>query len=386
MPNLPLDANDEDILQRGLRRPSLDDTLLPVNETFTAVKSQYDNFAPGIVSTDNIWPLKNASELANLTSAQRREFLEQRGLAPPADSIPLGQELSGLDQIVQDLGNPDGSVGTQQLAEAGLFTEKLDNIQSKLDAALANGGNIPTDSYGQVLQGPTTQPLPVTTPPPGGSYNPPGTQPQSSSNSVYNYTPIELYNDRYDFLTGQIIRKGIATGAKGGVGSEDSPGNTITSQGPSVDQQTEASLPPANVGPNDTSTETLDDANTTESALSNRLDSQGTPSSRLDGKDGDLYSPKPEGRLSNRLDSKGETPPPPPPPKLSSKLDTKGSHRASRNEIIASRRQSGSDIKFARANGETLVRHRRPDGTYYAGPPKKNRNKQLPQRARDLGF
>lgn len=380
MPNLPLDANDEDILQRGLRRPSLDDTLLPINNAFTAVRSQYDNFAPGVLSTDNIWPLRNAAELANLLPAQRREFLEQRGLAPPADAIPSNVNVPGLDQIVQELGSTDSSLATQQLAEAGLFTERLDDIQSRLDAALAAGGNIPTDSYGQTLQGPTTQPLPVTAPPPGGSYSPPGTQPQSSSNSVYNYTPIDLYDDRYDFLTGQIVRKGIATGAKGGVGSEGGFGNTLPSQGPSTDQQSEIQPIPPNVGPNDTAQ--YDDAILRQARLQ-ELDAFGGTGenvnddlTRSNTSDSDT-----EARLG--IDPRGQDQRNVPPRTENS---TPRAEQAPRTEIIASRRRATQDIRSARANGQNLVRLRRPDGTYYAGPPQNANNRQLPQRARDLGF
>lgn len=369
MPNLPLDANDEDLIQRGLRRPSLDEDLLPLNSTFTAVRASYDNSAPGLVSTDNIWTQRAAEELAALSTTQRREYLEQRGLIPPADAIPYDQTISGLDDVLAELGTP--------------VEDRLAALNNTLDQALST----PIDSYGQSLNGPTTQPRPITAPSPGGSVTTVGTQPSQGSRNVYTYTPIDLYDDRYDFATGQIIRKGIATGAKGGTGQEE--GSTIGPVGLS-DSQSETPQVPPSISPNDTSTEQYDDAILREARQEENAPqgtaSQGTATSRLDGKDGDLYSPKPEGRLSNRLDSKGETPPPPPPPKLSSKLDTKGSHRASRQEIIASRRQSGSDIRFARANGETLVRHRRPDGTYYAGPPKNVSNKRLPQRARDMGF
>lgn len=367
MPNLPLDANDEDILQRGLRRPSIDDVLLPLNETYQAVRSQYDNFASGLLSTDNIWPLRNAAEISNLLPAQRREFLEQRGLAPPADSIPYDVDLSGLDQIVQELGSSTGNAITQQLASAGVFTERLEDVQSRLDAALAAGGNVPTDSYGQTLQGPTTQPTPLTTAPPGGSYTPPGTQPQASSNSVYNYTPIDLYDDRYDFLTGQIIRKGIATGAKGGVGAEDSPGNTLPSQGLSTDQQTETQAPPANVGPNDTSSVQYDDAILRQARLQEQANNA-------------------TGDQIRNTDPATRDPRDTPPSSRTSELNPPQAERASRIEINNSRIQASRQIREARAYGENLVLLRRPNGTYYAGPPRDNGNRRLPQRARDLGF
>lgn len=377
MPNLPLDANDEDILQRGLRRPSIDNVLLPLNETYQAVRSQYDNFAPGLLSTDNIWPLRNAAELSNLLPAQRREFLEQRGLAPPADSIPYDADLSGLDQIVEELGSSTGSAITQQLASAGLFTERLEDVQSRLDAALAAGGDVPTDSYGQTLQGPTTQPTPLTTAPPGGSYTPPGTQPRASSNAVYNYTPIDLYDDRYDFLTGQIIRKGIATGAKGGVGAEDGPGNTLPSQGLSTDQQTETQAPPANVGPNDTASEQYDDAILRQARIQDNASTQMATSTAGAGRGNgaaELAQRRADAAAASATPTnRTETNPP-------------RAEQASRYDIITSRRQAAQDARAARSRGENLVLVRRPNGTYYASPPRDNGDRRLPQRTRDVDF
>jgi hypothetical protein len=368
--NLPLDANDEDIQQRGLSRPSALDEALPVSNAYQALQSAYDNSTIGAISKDNIWPSREVEELQSMTPAQRRDYLTARGVIPNASSIPSNINLPEVDNLVDNF-LQEGS---------GNFTEKINNLQQNLDTAIATGANISLDSYGQSLTGTITQPAPLTAPAPGGSYTPVGQQPRITGDNVYAYEVTEMYSDRYDMSTGKKLYKGIASGTGGGSGAEAN--NTAGSSGLAT-QQTEVSPPPPNLSSNDTSTEQYDDAILRQSRQQEES-SQGTPSSRLDGKDGDLYSPKPEGRLSNRLDSKGETPPPPPPPKLSNRLDSKGSVRASRREIIDSRRQSASDIRFARANGETLVRLRRPDGTYYAGKPRNVSNKQLPQRYKDF--
>jgi hypothetical protein len=362
MPNLPLDANDEDILQRGLRRPSLDDTLLPLNEEFQAVRNQYDNFAPGILSTDNIWPMRNAAELANLSSAERQEYLEQRGLLPPIDSIPFDAPTDGINQLIENVALDTS--GIDQLIQESSFSEAITNVNQQLDTALSNGANIPTDSYGQPLVGSVTQPQPLTAPSPGGAYAPPGVQPPNNPSSVYNYTPIDLYDDRYDFATGKIIRKGIATGAKGGVGAEDRPGNTIPPTGLAADTQSEITPPPTNVGPNDTAPEQYDDAILRQARIQEQdTNTMGDPAADVET-DNATRNPHP---------SRTETSPP-------------QVEQASRIDIISSRRRTTQDIRDARSRGVNLVRKRRPDGTYYAAPPSDTSDRRLPQRARDLGF
>ena len=87
--NLPLDANDEDIIQRGLRRPSIEQSLNTINEEFQALRSRYDNSPAGILSVDNIWQARLAEEMQNLDPVQRRQFLEQRGLVPPEGLLLL---------------------------------------------------------------------------------------------------------------------------------------------------------------------------------------------------------------------------------------------------------------------------------------------------------
>ena len=362
MPNLPLDANDEDLIQRGLRRPSLDDDLLPINNAFTAVRSAYDNAAPGLVTTDNIWTQRAAEELAALSTTQRREYLEQRGLIPPVDAIPYDQSISGLDDALAELGTP--------------VEDRLAAVQERLSNELSA-----TDSYGQSLNGPTTQPRPITAPAPGGSVTPVGTQPaQGTSRSVYTYTPIDLYDDRYDFATGKIIRKGIATGAKGGIGQEE--GSTIAPVGLS-DSQSETPAVPPSVTRNDTTTEQYDDAILRQA----RLQEQGTSTDAgLDDaraarnsasgvtQSGDATDDARAARTSSAQSSRNnETAPP-------------RVEQAPRTEVIASRRRATQDIRDARSRGENLVRLRRPDGTYYAGPPRDVSDRRLPQRARDMGF
>jgi hypothetical protein len=237
MTNFPLDANDEDILRRGLTRPSLGEDPLAINSVFQSVRSQYDNFTVGVTSIDNIWPQRTARELQNLTEEQRRQVLESRGVIPPAGSLPFGTEIPAVQQAIQ---NATPEIDLTAFGGAG--------------AAIPT----PTDSYGQSLQGATTQPRVITA---SGNTTPTpvGVQPSSvSSDSPYVYTPIDLYDDRYDFLTGKIIRKGIATGAKGGVGTEES--STVASPGLSNTQSETPTAPPA-LNNNDTSVETRRDQN-----------------------------------------------------------------------------------------------------------------------------
>jgi hypothetical protein len=356
--NLPLDANDEDLIQRGLRRPSLDDVLLPVQNTFTAVRAQYDNAAAGLVSVDNIWPIRHAEELANLDAAQRREYLEQRGLVPPIDSIPYDQVLSNVDEVVSTLGNP---------------TEAIESLNTRLDAAL----NPPRDSYGQPLTGPTVQPTPITAPPPGGSYTPPGTQPTTGgTGSVYNYTPIDLYDDRYDFNTGQVVRKGVATGAKGGVGQEDRPGNTVSPQGQAGTQQEPVSLPP-NVTQNDTTPGQYDDA------ILRQARAQEYSSPTVNNETTARVAQQEDQTVDYTDNTEADTGNWTPPARTTETAPPV--QRASRAEIQNSRTQTSQDIKEARRNGVVLSRQRRPDGTYYAAPASDiSNNKNLPQRIRDF--
>lgn len=367
MPNLPLDANDEDLLQRGLRRPSLDQDFLPINETFQSVRNVYDNSAPGLVSTDNIWPQRAAEELAALSPEQRREYLEQRGLIPPADAIPYNANINGLDDVISGLGDVTDNETISALSAQGNFTERLNNIQSSLDDALSAPGG-PTDSYGQSLSGPTTQPRPITSTAPGGSYTPVGVQPATSSNSVYTYEPIDLYDDRYDFATGKIIRKGIATGAKGGVGQEE--GNTLPPQG-LADTQSEAPPPPLTLTQNDTTAEQYDDAILRQA----RAQEYSSPT----------VNNETTARIAEQedqtVDYTGGADTPPPRTESSPPVE-----RASRQAIRESRTQTTQDIKNARRRGENLVRKRHPDGTYYAAPAGEYDSKRLPQRAQDLGF
>jgi len=350
MPNLPLDANDEDLIQRGLRRPSLDDDLLPINSAFTAVRSAYDNAAPGLVTTDNIWTQRAAEELAALSTTQRREYLEQRGLIPPVDAIPYDQSISGLDDALAELGTP--------------VEDRLAAVQERLSNELSA-----TDSYGQSLNGPTTQPRPITAPAPGGSVTPVGTQPaQGTSRSVYTYTPIDLYDDRYDFATGKIIRKGIATGAKGGVGQEE--GSTIAPVGLSDSQSETPAVPPA-VTRNDTTAEQYDDA------ILRQARAQEYSSPTVNNETTARVAQQ-EDQTVDYTDSADTEPP---------RTETSPPvERASREAIRESRTQTTQDIRNARRRGENLVRKRHPDGTYYAAPAGEYDSRRLPQRAQDLGF
>src|SRR5210317_761929 len=208
--NLPLDANDEDIQQRGLRRPSALDEALPVSNAYQALQSAYDNSTIGAISKDNIWPKREVEELKSMTPAQRRDYLTARGVIPNASSIPSNIKLPEVDNIVDNF-----------LQEGtGNFSEKLNNLQQNLDTAIANGANISLDSYGQSLTGNITQPLPLTGPSPGGAYAPVGQQPRITGDSPYSYEVTEMYDDRYDVLTGKKLYKGIASGTGGGSGAE----------------------------------------------------------------------------------------------------------------------------------------------------------------------
>ena len=318
--NLPLDANDEDLIQRGLRRPSLDESLLPISDTFQAVRSSYDNATTGIASIDNIWPVRSAEELSSLTDVERRQYLEQRGLVPPEGSLPSDISLPGIDKIVETAAQVDNEVINAVLAKTGNVTEQITNLNQRLDSAISQGANIPTDSYGQSLLGPTTSPAPLTAPSPIPSTNSGQVGTSGGTGSAYTYTPIDLYDDRYDFNTGQVIRKGVATGTKGGIGVDDRPGNTVPSTGVS-DLQSETPIVPPNLTPNDTTPEQYDDAilrqargqeyssptvnNETTAEVAQQEDQTIDYS---DGTGADTGNWTPPGTPSNRLDSKGATP------------------------------------------------------------------------------
>lgn len=345
--NLPLDANDEDVLQKGLRRPSLVDDPLAIANSYQALQSSYDNFAPGTISKDNIWPKREVEDLREMTASQRREYLAARGVIPPESAIPDNIELPAVDQLIQNAVNDS----------TGNFSERLTNIQQSIDKAIKNGSNVRLDSYNQPLTGPVTQPTPLSSSPPGGSYTPPGTQPNTTdTTNVYAYTPTELYNDRYDFLTGKKLHKGIASGTGGGVGAEEN--STAGTTGQSVEQQ-EISAVPNNVTANDTVN--YDDA-IQRAARAN----QSTPTSNAAETEQSVSSEQAPPQAENE--------------------NPQNIQRASRNEIRESRRQSSQDIKEARKRGVELVRYRKPDGTYYAAPPKEYDTKKLPKRAQDMGF
>lgn len=391
--NLPLDANDEDIIQRGLRRPSIEQSLNTINEEFQALRSRYDNSPAGILSVDNIWQARLAEEMQNLDPVQRRQFLEQRGLVPPEGFTPSDVSLPGVDQLVQTVTEVDSEVINRTLERSASFTEEITNVEQRIRSAVQTG-SVPTDSYGQPLVGTTTQPQPVTSPPPGGSYTPPGTQPTTGGqSSVYNYVPMELYNDRYDFATGKTVRKGIATGSKGGVGTEDAPGNTVAPVGLSNTQR-ESPPPPPNLSPNETSQETYDDAilrqarqntnawseeearNVEQLRRFNENIGGGAASARLTP--GERAYAVSRGYIQNTVDrsddarsarTEGRTP----------------TVQAPRTTVIRTRNETANEIREARSRGVYLVARRRPDGTYYAAPPSDvSNNQNLPQRARDF--
>ena len=362
--NLPLDANDEDIQQRGLSRPSALDEALPVSNAYQALQSAYDNSTIGAISKDNIWPSREVEELQSMTPAQRRDYLTARGVIPNASAIPSNINLPEVDNLVDNF-LQEGS---------GNFTEKINNLQQNLDTAIATGANISLDSYGQSLTGKITQPAPLTAPAPGGSYTPVGQQPRITGDNVYAYEVTEMYSDRYDMSTGKKLYKGIASGTGGGSGAEAN--NTAGSSGLAT-QQTEVSPPPPNLSSNDTSTEQYDDA------ILRQARAQEYSSPTVNNETTARVAQQEDQTVDYTDNTEADTGNWTPPPRTET---SPPAQQASRTEIIASRRQASNDIKSARANGEILVRQRRPDGTYYAGPPNDVSNKRLPHRARDMGF
>jgi hypothetical protein len=375
--NLPLDANDEDLIQRGLRRPSLDSALNPISESFTAVRSSYDNATAGIASIDNVWPVRAAEELATLTSIERRQYLEQRGLVPPEGSLPAEVSVPGIDQLVENAAQLNQEQLNEALNQATSATQRITNLNDRLDQALSQGANIPTDSYGQTLIGPTTSPSPITSPAPSS----PTTQSiergtTGGTSSPYVYTPIDLYDDRYDFNTGRVIRKGVATGTKGGIGGEDRPGNTVPSTGVSDLQAEPVSVPPS-VTPNDTTAEQYDDA------ILRQARAQEYSSPTVNNETTARVAQQEDQTVDYTDNTEADTGNWTPPPRTET---SPPAQQASRTEIQNSRTQTSQDIRDARSRGETLVRFRRPDGTYYAGPPRDVSDRRLPQRAQDMGF
>jgi hypothetical protein len=380
--NLPLDANDEDIQQRGLRRPSALDEALPVANAYQALQSAYDNSTIGAVSRDNIWPVREVEELRAMTAAQRRDYLTARGVIPDLSSIPNDINLPQVDNIVDNYLNE----GT------GNFSEKLSNLSQNLDAAIANGTNVSLDSYGQSLTGNTVQPTPLTTAPPGGSYTPVGQQPSVTGNSPYSYELTEMYDDRYDVLSGKKLYKGIASGTGGGSGAEAN--NTAGASGLSAQQSEIAPVPP-NVSQNDTTTEQYDDAILRQAR---QEDTTGTSRDAVDAGDprrGQYSSPTVNNATTAEIgrqpdqtvdttagaDSYDTSSWTPPASAIRRTETSPPAERASRAAIRDSRRESTRDIRDARRRGENLVRLRNPDGTYYASRPRNHDSKALPQRA-----
>ena len=389
--NLPLDANDEDLIQRGLRRPSLDSVLNPISETFTAVRSAYDNAATGITSIDNIWPVRAAEELSRLSAAERRQYLEQRGLVPPEGSLPADISVPGIDQLVENVAQVDNETLNAALSSVSSVTQRIDNLDDRINAAIGQGANqIPTDSYGQPLIGPTTSPSPITTQAPSR----PTTQSiergtTGGASTPYVYTPIDLYDDRYDFNTGQIIRKGVATGTKGGVGAEDRAGNTVPSTGIS-DVQSEVPSVPSSVGVNDTSTAQYDDAILRQAraaeAGGDDLDAFGGAGENVNSNLTNRNETGADTDARLGIDPRGSDQRSTPPPRT--ETSPPRAQQAPRDQIIASRRAANREIRLARGRGERLERRRNPDGTYYAAPSTGARDisnsQNLPQRVRDF--
>jgi len=245
MANQPLDAGPEDDVRRGFRRPSINfDPLAKVSETLRAIP-RYDNSREGFIGKDNIWPQLTEEEIQQIPEAARRAFLEARNLIPPAAAIPTDVPLPETMQAVED-------------AISGT-ADSINSVQESVNAALAAAGGQPRDSYGQTLNGQRAYPSSITT-----GYSGPISPPESlnretfgGNSSVYAYTPIDLYDDRYDWNTGIIVRDGIASGTGGTIGGP--PGSTVGSPGFSPNQS-EARPAPPNVTPNDTSQGTYDDA------------------------------------------------------------------------------------------------------------------------------
>ena len=399
--NLPLDANDEDVQRRGFTRPSLTDNPLPLANAYQALQTAYDNAREGFISRDNIWPQREIEELRSMTEAQRRLFLESRGIIPSLASIPDGIDLPAVDQMIQNAIDSPQALLSERIsglssqitsaisAPAQAVTGAVSGVTQSISNLVNPGGQVPTDSYGQSLQGPTTQPAPVSAPPPGGTYVPPGIQPNNvNGENPYVYTPIDLYDDRYDFKTGKIIRNGIASGTGGGMGSPSGTGQTVGAPGLS-NQQQEAPAGAAGVTPNDTSQSTYDDAILRQArAQAGEENADGSTYDdailRQARGAGEYSSPTVNNETTARIAQQ-------PDQTVDYSDNTEantGNWRpplASRGAIVASRRQTTEDIRNARANGQILTRQRRPDGTYYAAPANDvTNNQRLPQRVRDF--
>jgi hypothetical protein len=135
-----------------------------------------------------------------MTTVQREEYFRSIGILPPAGIIPS---------------DPIGPF--QSTAVTSLLN------QSTTGPVI--GGNIlPTATV--------TMPQPLTSGstvqmsalPAAGPASADGSH--ATGASPYVYQPIDLYDDRYDFLTGQKVRTGAASGVGGGAGSTSTAGNT----------------------------------------------------------------------------------------------------------------------------------------------------------------
>lgn len=171
---------------------------------------------PNVITKDAIYGRQTADSIAAMTEAQREEYFRSIGIVPPAGIIPSNPTGPFQSEAVRDLVS---SVPTTAATIGGTVAP---TAAVTIPQPVTSGSTVQTSAL-----------------PAAGPANADGSH--AAGASPYVYQPIDLYDDRYDFLTGQKVRTGAASGVGGGAGSGSTAGNSglpAESQEPSANSLT----------------------------------------------------------------------------------------------------------------------------------------------------
>tara|TARA_B110000503_G_scaffold143116_1_gene242658 strand:- start:28135 stop:28809 length:675 start_codon:yes stop_codon:yes gene_type:complete len=198
MANNPLDEIAADL--KVLGSPTVGANLNKNNLAFSIPEIPVAAAPSNVITKDAIYSRQTADAIATMTVVQREEYFKSLGILPPSGIIPSNPTGPFQSDAVSALLNQ-----TTPSAET-IGTNLLPTPSITMPVPLTSGATVQTSAL-----------------PAAGPANAYGSHADGAS--PYVYQPIDLYDDRYDFLTGQKIRTGAASGIGGGAGSTSTAGN-----------------------------------------------------------------------------------------------------------------------------------------------------------------
>jgi len=153
-----------------------------------------------VITRDAIYSRQTADSIAAMSEVQREEYFRSIGIVPPAGIIPSDPIGPFQSQALRDL------VSTVPTTAATIGGTLSPTAAVTMPQPITSGSTVQTSAL------PSAGPASA-----DGSH--------AAGASPYVYQPIDLYDDRYDFLTGQKVRTGTASGIGGGAGSNSTAGN-----------------------------------------------------------------------------------------------------------------------------------------------------------------